>query len=142
METANNTAITVSTTVNLPVEKVWESWNNPKHIKQWTHASDDWHTTYADNDLRKDGKFKTTMAAKDGSFSFDFEGVYTDVKAHELIAYTLGDGRKVSISFKSEGDTTQIVETFDPEQENSIEMQQGGWQAILDNFKKHTERSF
>ena len=139
METANNSAITVTTTVNLPVEKVWESWNNPEHIKRWTHASADWHTPYADNDLRIDGKFKTTMAAKDGSFSFDFEGVYTDVKDHKLIAYTLGDGRKVSISFKTKGNITQIIETFDPEQENSIEMQQGGWQAILDNFKKYTE---
>jgi len=142
MKTANNTAITVSTTVNLPVEKVWESWNKPEHITQWTHASDDWHTTYADNDLRKDGKFKTTMAAKDGSFSFDFGGVYTKVITHELIEYTLGDDRKVSISFSGEGNTTQIIETFDPEQENSIEMQQGGWQAILDNFKKYTEGSF
>jgi uncharacterized protein YndB with AHSA1/START domain len=140
METANK--ITVSTTINLPVEKVWESWNKPEHIKQWTHASDDWHTTYAANDLRKDGKFKTTMAARDGSLSFDFEGVYTNVIAYKLLAYTLEDGREVTISFNSKGDTTQVVETFDPEQENSIEMQQSGWQAILDNFKKYTERSF
>lgn len=140
MKTANK--ITVNTTVNLAIEKVWESWSKPEHIKQWTHASNDWHTTYADNDLQKDGKFKTTMAAKDGSFSFDFEGIYTNVKDHELIEYTLGDGRKVSISFSSEGQTTHVTETFEPEQENSVEMQQNGWQAILDNFKKYTERSF
>ncbi|MBB5635235.1 uncharacterized protein YndB with AHSA1/START domain [Pedobacter cryoconitis] len=140
METANR--ITVSTTVNRPVDKVWESWNKPEHITQWSHASAEWHAPYAENDLRKDGKFKTTMAARDGSFSFDFEGVYTTVRDHELIEYIIGDGRKVKISFISEGDTTRIIEVFDAEQQNSIEMQQGGWQAILDNFKNYTERSF
>ncbi|KIO77378.1 polyketide cyclase [Pedobacter lusitanus] len=139
METVNNTSVTIETTVNAPIEKVWESWNKPEHITKWSHASDDWHTTYADNDLRKDGKFKTTMAAKDGSLSFDFEGVYTSVIEQELIAYTMGDGRKVKISFVSNGDGTQVIETFDPESTNPVEMQRGGWQAILDNFKKYTE---
>ncbi len=138
MET-NNTAITVKASVNAPVAKVWEAWNNPEHITQWANASDDWHAPYADNDLRQDGKFKTTMAAKDGSFSFDFEGVYTDVETHELIKYVMGDGRKVEVIFNGHGDTTEIIETFDPENTNPIEMQQGGWQAILNNFKKYVE---
>ncbi|KQC02198.1 SRPBCC family protein [Pedobacter sp. Hv1] len=139
METKNRTAITVQTTVNAPVAKVWEAWTKPEHITKWTNASDDWHAPYADNDLRQDGKFKTTMAAKDGSMSFDFEGVYTAVETHQFIAYVMADGRTVKISFTDNGDTTAIVETFDAEETNPIEMQQGGWQSILNNFKKYTE---
>lgn len=131
--------ITVETVINANVEKVWEYWTNPEHLIHWVFASDDWHAPYADNDLRVGGKFKTTMAAKDGSFSFDFEGVYTDVKEHSLIAYTIGDGRKVKIDFTSDGNTTKVVEDFEAESQNSIEMQKGGWQSILDNFKKYTE---
>jgi uncharacterized protein YndB with AHSA1/START domain len=139
METATKNSITVEGTVNAPVEKVWEIWSNPEHIKQWCNASDDWHAPYADNDLRTGGKFKTTMAAKDGSFSFDFEGVYTNVKEYSLIEYNIADGRKVKITFIGAGNTTKIVETFDPESINPLEMQRGGWQSILDNFKKYTE---
>lgn len=138
METSQKT-ITVTATVNAPVEKVWQYWNEPAHIKGWAFASDDWHAPNAENDLRVDGKFTTTMAAKDGSFSFDFGGVYTDVQEHKLIAYTMGDGRKVEIKFSGNGDSTEIEETFEPESQNSLEMQQGGWQAILDNFKKYVE---
>jgi uncharacterized protein YndB with AHSA1/START domain len=137
METAST--ITVQTEINAPVEKVWQCFTEPAHITKWCQASDDWHAPYADNDLRVDGTFKTTMAAKDGSFSFDFGGVYTTVNNHKTIAYTMGDGRKVQVDFSFEGNSTKVVETFDPEQMNSIEMQRGGWQAILDNFKKYTE---
>jgi uncharacterized protein YndB with AHSA1/START domain len=139
METLNKTAITVECTVNAPVEKVWEFWSKPEHITKWCNASDDWHAPYADNDLRKDGKFKTTMAAKDGSFSFDFGGVYTNVKEYSLIEYTMDDGRKVKIDFISQDGTTRVIETFELETTNPIEIQQGGWQAILDNFKKYAE---
>jgi uncharacterized protein YndB with AHSA1/START domain len=141
METAAKTTITVEATINAPIEKVWESWTKPEHITQWCHASDDWHAPYADNDAQTGGKFKTTMAAKDGSFSFDFEGVYSNVAQYSLIEYGLGDGRKVRIEFIGDGDTTKATETFDPETQNPIEMQRGGWQAILDNFKKYTETS-
>jgi len=139
MEASDKTAITVETTVNAPVEKVWKCWTEPGHITGWTFASDDWHAPYADNDLRKDGKFKTTMAAKDGSFSFDFGGTYTNVTEHSLIAYTMEDGRKVKVSFSGDGDTTKVVETFDPENTHPADFQKAGWQAILDNFKKYTE---
>ncbi|MDB4921895.1 SRPBCC family protein [Mucilaginibacter sp.] len=131
--------ITVETLIDANVEKVWEYWTNPEHLTHWVFASDDWHAPYADNDLRTDGKFKTTMAAKDDSFSFDFEGVYTDVKPHSLIEYVIADGRKVKIDFISQGNATKVVEAFEAESENPIEMQKGGWQAILDNFKKYTE---
>lgn len=139
METTAKTAITVEATVNAPVEKVWTYWSEPKHITQWCQASDDWHAPYAENDLRTGGKFKTTMAAKDGSVSFDFEGVYSNVQKHKVIEYAMSDGRKVKITFSGNGNETNVIETFDPENTNPIEMQRGGWQAILDNFKKHTE---
>ena len=131
--------ITVENTVKAPVEKVWKFWTLPEHITKWSNASDDWHTPFAENDLRLGGKFLSRMEAKDGSFGFDFGGVYDEVKANEVIAYTMDDGRKVQITFSSTGNETKIVETFEPENTNSIEMQRGGWQAILDNFKKYAE---
>lgn len=139
METQERTAITIETVVKAPVEKVWKYWSDPEHITKWATASDDWHAPYADNDLRQDGKFKTTMAAKDGSFSFDFEGVYTNVQPNKLIEYVMSDGRKVKIVFSVNGNETRITETFDPESENPLDMQREGWQSILDNFRKHTE---
>lgn len=141
MTTANQTTITVESTINAPIGKVWQYWNAPEHITQWCAASDDWHAPEASNDLRTGGKFSTTMAAKDGSFSFDFGGEYTEVKEHELIAYQLSDNRRVKIIFNSYGDTTHVTETFDPESTNPLEMQRAGWQAILDNFRKYTENN-
>ena len=138
METANQ-KITVETTVKAPIEKVWKFWSTPEHITKWNNASDDWYTPKAENDLRMGGKFVSRMEARDGSFGFDFEGVYDDVKTHELISYSMPDGRKVQITFKSQGDETTVIETFDAENEHPIEMQQQGWQAILNNFKKYTE---
>jgi uncharacterized protein YndB with AHSA1/START domain len=133
------TIITIENTVKAPVQKVWEFWNSPEHIINWCSASDDWHTPKAENDLRTGGTFSSRMEAKDGSFGFDFGGVYDEVKANELIAYTIGDGRKVKINFSTNGGETKIVEIFEAENTHPIEMQRGGWQAILDNFKKYTE---
>ena len=141
METAKATTITVQADVNAPIEKVWKYWNEPQHITQWCAASDDWHAPYAENDIRKDGKFKTTMAAKDGSVSFDFEGVYTTVDPKKRIEYAMSDGRKVSLVFTDHGTSTEITETFDPENTHSLDQQREGWQAILNNFKAYTERS-
>lgn len=125
--------------MSAPVEKVWKFWSQPEHITQWNNASDDWHTPSATNDLKAGGKFSYRMEAKDGSFGFDFGGEYNEVKAHERIVYTLGDGRKVNVTFSPEGNATKVTETFEAEQTNSPEMQKGGWQAILDNFKKYVE---
>ena len=136
----NESTITVETTVNAPVEKVWKLWSEPEHITKWNSASPDWHTPRATNDLRTGGKFTSRMEAKDGSMGFDFEGVYSDVRENEHIAYAMSDGRTVTVDFAAEGDKTRIVETFDPESENPREMQQAGWQAILDSFKKYAEQ--
>ncbi len=133
--------ITVANTINAPVAKVWEFWTTPKHIEKWNNASDDWHTPHAENDLRVGGKFLSRMEAKDGSFGFDFIGIYDEVEESKAIAYTLEDERKVKITFINEGNETKVIESFEAEEENSVELQQGGWQAILDNFKKYVENS-
>ena len=139
MESTDKTIIAVKATVNAPIEKVWAFWTTPEHIMQWNNASDDWHTPSATNDLREGGAFNFHMAARDGSMEFDFAGVYDEVVTHQKIAYTMGDGRKVQITFSSNGSETNVVETFEAETENPIEMQRTGWQAILDNFKKYAE---
>jgi len=139
METTEKTVITIEAIVNAPVEKVWKLWNGPEHIVKWAAASDDWHTTKSENDLREGGVFSSRMEAKDGSFGFDFGGVYDIVKPHELITYTLGDDRRVEIIFDADNNTTKITQHFEAEGTNPIEMQRGGWQAILNNFKKYAE---
>ncbi|XXM73101.1 SRPBCC family protein [Lysinibacillus sphaericus] len=132
--------ITIQTTVQAPVEKVWEYWTEPNHITKWNAASDDWHTPFAENDLRIGGKFLSRMEAKDGSFGFDFGGTYDEVKTNEVIAYSMEDGRTVSITFKGHGSETEIEETFDPDSENPVDVQRQGWQAILDRFKEYVEK--
>ncbi|TSJ41348.1 SRPBCC family protein [Fluviicola chungangensis] len=136
------TKITLQATVKAPIEKVWDYWNEPEHIKKWNSASPDWHTPKSENDLRAGGRFTARMEAKDGSFGFDFGGIYDEVTAHQYISYTMDDGRKTNITFTSDGgNETKVVETFEAESQNPVEMQQGGWQAILDNFKKYTEEN-
>ena len=141
METANTTVINVEATVNAPIEKVWKYWTEPQHVKNWNAASDDWHTTRAENDLRAGGNFTFRMEAKDGSFGFDFGGTYDAVRENEYIEYTMGDGRKVKVHFTQEGNTVKVVETFDAENTHPVEFQKAGWQAILDNFKKYSEEN-
>lgn len=132
-------AITVKTTINAPLEKVWESWNDPNHISKWAFASDDWMAEGKENDLRPGGKFRTIMSAKDKSASFEFTGVYTNINGQELIEYDMDDGRHVKVRFEETPNGVEVTETFDPESENTPELQQEGWQSILDNFKKYAE---
>jgi uncharacterized protein YndB with AHSA1/START domain len=142
METATTkTAITIEATVKAPVEKVWKVWTTPEDIVKWSTPSPDWHTPRAEHDLQPGGKFNYRMEAKDGSFGFDFGGVFDVLKKNELIEYTIGDGRKVVINFTSKGNETHIVQTFEAEDQNPIEMQRAGWQAILDSFKNYTENN-
>lgn len=133
--------ITVKSNIDAPIIKIWEYWTSPEHITKWNNASEDWHTPYAENDLRTGGKFKSTMAAKDGSMSFDFEGEYSLVEPNKTIKYTMPDGRKVEVYFCEISGGIEITESFDPENQNPEEMQQEGWQAILDNFKKYVENN-
>jgi uncharacterized protein YndB with AHSA1/START domain len=141
METGKNVTITVETTVHTPVGEVWKHWTEPQHITKWCFASEDWHAPNAENDLRDGGRFLTRMEAKDGSFGFDLSGVYDEVRINEFISYTIEDGRKVTITFISQENDTKVIESFEAETTNSIEMQEAGWQAILDNFKKYSETS-
>lgn len=140
METKIGTIVVIQTVVNAPVEKVWEYWTNPGDITRWNNASDDWHSPRAENDVRTGGKFNIRMEARDGSAGFDFFGIYTKVIINKQIEYTMGDNRKVKIQFIPRDSRTEIIESFEAENENPVEMQRGGWQAILDNFKKYAER--
>lgn len=133
------TRITVSATINAPIEKVWERYTAPDHITKWNFASADWQCPWAKNDLKVGGKYAARMEAKDGSFGFEFEAIYDVVKVNEELSYTMADGRKATNLFKANGAQTLVETTFDAESENSAEMQKGGWQAILDNFKKYAE---
>jgi uncharacterized protein YndB with AHSA1/START domain len=127
--------ITVDVAINAPVEKIWNNWTSPDKITRWYQASDDWHTPHAENDLKPGGRFLFRMEAKDGSFGFDFYGVYDVVKTNEYIEYTIGDDRKVKTFFKPEGKKIKVVQIFEAEDQNSVELQKNGWQAILNSFK-------
>ena len=131
--------ITIKTEINAPIEKVWDSWTTPKHIVHWNNASVDWFTPRAENNLIKWWRFLYRMEAIDGSSGFDFSWVYDDVKIDEFISYRLDDGRKVTVRFIKEKGKVKLIETFDPEDINPIDVQRKGWQAILDNFKRYTE---
>lgn len=139
METQSKPVLTIEAVINAPVEKVWDYWTKPEHITKWNSASDDWHTPTATNDLRVGGKFTSRMEAKDGSMGFDFWGIYDKIITNEYIEYTLGDERKVKVNFSGSGNETKVVSSFEAESQNSLELQQGGWQAILNNFKSYTE---
>ncbi len=139
MAIKEKTIIEVGTTVNVPARQTWKFWSEPAHITQWNFATEDWKCPKAENDLRPGGKFSSRMEAKDGSFGFDFNGIYDKVEHCQLIEYTIEDGRKVSISFQENSGKTQVVERFEAESQNPTEMQKSGWQAILNNFKKYAE---
>lgn len=131
--------ITIESTINADEKKAWEMWTEPKHIEKWNQASADWECPHAENDVRVGGKFLSTMAAKDGSAKFDFTGTYTEVIPGKKLAYTMDDSRKADVSFTQQGQGVHIVVTFEMENENSEEMQRGGWQAILDSYKHYVE---
>ena len=130
--------ITVETTVAAPVEEVWRAWTTPDDVKQWNAASDDWHTTSAQVDLREGGAFSSRMEAKDGSMGFDFAGTYTKIVEHERIDYSFGD-RTAQVEFAETPKGVKVRVTFDSESTHSVEQQRQGWQAILDSFRRHVE---
>jgi uncharacterized protein YndB with AHSA1/START domain len=139
METIEKTTISVHVQVNAPISRVWKLWTSPEDIVKWNYAVDTWHTPRAENDLRVGGKFSARMEAKDGSMGFDFWGIYDNIVENKLIESTLGDGRKIRTVFCSVAGKTEITETFEAENENPVEMQRAGWQAILDHFKAYAE---
>ncbi|NVJ47036.1 MAG: SRPBCC domain-containing protein [Cytophagia bacterium] len=132
--------ITIEATVNSDLQTAWDSYTQPEHITQWNFADDSWHCPWAENDLKVGGKMKSRMEAKDGSFGFDFEGIYDVVEDKQKLVYHLEDGRAVETTFTYKGGLVLVTTTFDAETENPIEMQRGGWQMILNNYKKHTEQ--
>lgn len=135
-----STKITVEATINAPVQKVWNAWTTPSDIMNWNTADPSWHCPSSENDLRAGGKFKTRMEAKDGSFGFDFEGVYDTVELHKEITYTMADGRIATTLFAEKDGQTTVETTFDAETQNPVDFQKSGWQSILDNFVKYVEK--
>jgi uncharacterized protein YndB with AHSA1/START domain len=131
--------ITIEAIVNKPIDKVWEMWVKPEHITKWCFAADDWHAPSSTSDFKVGGKLTTRMEAKDGSFGFDFWGIYNEIKPNEKVAITLGDDRKWDTYFYEIDGGVKVVEEFEAESQNPIEMQQTGWQMILNNFKKYAE---
>ncbi|MBP6385414.1 MAG: SRPBCC domain-containing protein [Pseudarcicella sp.] len=132
--------ISIATLVKKNLLDTWSAYTNPKDIIIWNAASIDWHTTEVTIDFQVGGKFNFRMEAKDGSFGFDFCGTYTQIIPQQLIAYTIDDSRNVIVHFETaEENNTQITIDFEAENQNPLEQQQQGWQAILDNFKKHVE---
>lgn len=134
-------SITVRILTKESLEKVWDYFTNPKHIVNWNNASDDWHCPKAENDLTVGGTFSSTMASKEGKMSFDFNGTYTEVVPMKKFVYTIADGRKVTVKFDVMDDMVILTENFAPENENSMELQRAGWQAILENFRKYLENN-
>lgn len=130
--------ITVESTVAAPIDAVWRAYTTPEDIKQWNAASDDWHTTAATVDLRVGGAFSSRMEAKDGSMGFDFAGTYTNIVKHKRIEYAFGD-RAAQVEFTESPQGVKLSVTFDGESTHSVEQQRDGWQAILNNFKRHVE---
>ncbi|OJU55631.1 MAG: hypothetical protein BGN96_12145 [Bacteroidales bacterium 45-6] len=129
--------ITVQTSVGCDLHKVWKCWTQPEHIVRWNFASDDWHCPYAENDLQPGGKYLARMEAKDKSFGFDFQAVYTEIDPGKKLAYVIEDGRRVETTFQDEGESVVITTVFEAEDSFPEEMQHNGWQAILENFKKY-----
>ncbi len=130
--------IHVEAHVAAPLAHVWDAYNNPADVVKWNFASDDWHCPHAVSDLREGGRFRSRMEAKDGSFGFDFEGTYTKIEAHKLIEYAFGE-RTARVTFTKDPQGVAVSVDFDAEEEHPAEMQRAGWQAILDNFRKHAE---
>lgn len=139
METQSKTKITIEADIQASVSKVWEIWNDPAQIVVWNVSSEGWHTPKASHELKPGGRFVFTLAAKDGSMSFDFSGTYDQVIPNELLTYTLDDERKVEVLFKNLGERTRVVQTFEAENTNPVELQRAGWQNILNSFKKYVE---
>ncbi len=132
--------LTVTAEINKPINEVWKAFNNPEHIVKWNCAQESWECPSAKNDLTVGGKLEVRMQAKDESFGFDLVRIYDEVKEYQLIKYHLEDHREVEIVFeKLSDDKTKVTENFDPENQNPLEFQKDGWQAILDNFKRYSE---
>lgn len=137
----DTTKITIQAVVAADKQKVWDCYTQPEHITKWNFATDTWHCPAASNDMRVGGKYLARMEAKDGSFAFDFEAVYNEIVDGEKFTYTMPDNREIQVSFEKMDDKTRVTVTFDPENENPVELQRSGWQSILDNFRKYAEQN-
>lgn len=147
--TEHQDPIVISADVLASANDTWNFFTHAKHVIRWNHASDDWHSVSARNDVREGGKFLFRMEAKNGSFGFDFSGVYERIEKPARLQYRLDDGRMVDVRFEpatnpatnthETSEATNVTISFDPEASHSIAMQREGWQAILNNFKAYAQ---
>ncbi len=128
--------------IEAPVSRVWQCWTRPEHITQWNFASEDWRCPSAQVDLRTGGEYLARMESRDGSMGFDFRGNYGEVVQEERVVLLLEDGRRAMTRFESSPTGTRVETVFDAETQNPPELQQQGWQAILNQFKFYVEHGF
>lgn len=131
--------IHIETTINAPIEQVWTCFTEAQHIENWNFASTDWHCKDAHVDLRIGGKQTSRMESVDGSIGFDFGMTFTDIIVGNELVMRLDDGRYMDVYFIRENDVTLVEENFEAEDENSLELQQEGWQSILNRFRDYVE---
>jgi uncharacterized protein YndB with AHSA1/START domain len=131
--------LTAEAIINAPIETVWEAWISPEHIKKWNFASDDWHCPHVSVDFRVGGEFTSRMEAKDGSIGFDLKARYSAIEPMQTIKYIMEDQRSINIYFSTTNQGVRVIQDFEAEKENEPQLQQQGWQAILESFKRYVE---
>ena len=131
--------LTAEIIIQAPIEKVWKLWTTAADIKQWNNPSDEWHSPNVEIDLKTGGRFLFRMETKNGSVGFDHAGRYDKILLHQLIEYTVDDGRRSVIVFSTNNDSTTVTETFEPEPQTRVDMQKEFCQSVLNNFKKYVE---
>jgi uncharacterized protein YndB with AHSA1/START domain len=134
--------ISIKVDVNANIDKVWKLWTTAADIMQWNNPTNEWHSPRVEIDLKNQGNFFFRMETKDGSVGFDHAGKYDIIIKNELIQYTGTDGRESSIRFTDNGTYTNISETFVPEDETPLDIQQNFVLSILNNFKKYAEGKY
>ncbi|MEY3727919.1 MAG: SRPBCC domain-containing protein [Flavobacteriia bacterium] len=137
---SNQEFLEVRAVIEAPLDQVWDKWTQAVHVVNWNFAHESWCCPKAEVDFRVGGGSNYRMEAKDGSFGFDLKATFLEIEPGTFIASELEDGRKVEVSFQNEVNQTILVQRFEPEQENPLDMQQGGWQAILNQFKSYCEQ--
>ena len=129
--------IKVDVLVNASLEETWKCFTQPEHIVNWNAASEDWCCPSAHSDLKAGGSFSYRMEARDGSMGFDFSGKFNEVDFQRHILILLDDNRSLEVWFEAVDGGIRVTEEFEAENMNPVELQQQGWQAILDAYKNY-----
>ena len=131
--------IKVDVLVNASLEETWKCFTQPEHIVNWNAASEDWCCPSAHSDLKAGGSFSYRMEARDGSMGFDFSGKFNEVDFQRHILILLDDKRSLEVWFEAVDGGIRVTEEFEAENMTPVELQQQGWQAILDAYKNYCQ---